>query len=95
MTRETEVVTHNVIFTYSTAVETGFMSSIQFSKDMKVLSIVQKITEVFSLFLIVIQIFYKTLLKISLKKILNNIFSKNCLTCFSSLKTVFKINLHI
>ena len=95
MTRETEVVTHNVIFTYSTTVETGFMSSIQFSKDMKVLSIVQKITEVFSLFLIVIQIFYKTLLKISLKKILNNIFSKNCLTCFSSLKTVFKINLHI
>ena len=68
MTRETEVVTHNVIFTYSTTVETGFMSSIQFSKNMKVLSIVQKIMEVFSLFLIVIQNI--------LQNIVENIFKK-------------------
>ena len=55
MSREAEVVTHNVILTYSTAVETGFMSLIEFSKNMKVLSIVKKITKVFPVFLIVIQ----------------------------------------
>ena len=55
MSREAEVVTHNVILTYSTAVETGFMSLIEFNKNMKVLSIVKKITKVFLVFLIVIQ----------------------------------------
>ena len=55
MSREVEVVTHNVILTYSTAVETGFMSLIEFNKNMKVLSIVKKITKVFLVFLIVIQ----------------------------------------
>ena len=55
MSREAEVVTHNVILTYSTAVETGFMSLIEFSKNMKVLSIVKKIMKVFPVFLIVIQ----------------------------------------
>ena len=96
MSREAEVVTHNVILTYSTAVETGFMSLIEFSKNMKVLSIVKKITKVFPVFLIVIQNILQKIIENTLNFFfLNNIFSKNCLTCFSSLKTIFKINLHM
>ena len=96
MSREVEVVTHNVILTYSTAVETGFMSLIEFNKNMKVLSIVKKITKVFPVFLIVIQNILQKIIENTLNYFfLYNIFLKNCLTCFSSLKTIFKINLHM